>query len=70
MKSSVYRYEKDDSDNEENPIDEGEELENFEDEDNIVIQLQKDANELMDEVVEENYDIEMDFFDMINKPNN
>ena len=70
LKSSVYRYEKDDSDNEENPIDEGEELENFEDEDNIVIQLQKDANELMDEVVEENYDIEMDFFDMINKPNN
>ena len=76
LKSSVYRYEKDDSDNEENlvdegdsdneenPVDEGEELENFEDEDNTVIQhnVQGEADvEEAEEVFEEDYDAELAF---------
>ena len=67
LKSSVYRYEKDDSDNE-NPDEpeegEGEELENFEDEDNTVIQRNvqhDDEVEEAEEELDEDYDRELAF---------
>ena len=58
LKKSVFQYEKDDSDNEMEPIDEGEELESFEDEKEDVIIRNEQEIEGDDESL---------FFDIMNK---